>query len=145
MLREWLMRPEVVLWSFGFVPVAVLLVYVSVMGVRSRRRAERPRRMVVWLLPAVVLFMAYYMWGFQTPLVKAVLYVGVGTLFCLAGALLLDGVYVSTQRFLSSGAGERESTPDRTWVRGADSDDQAAAESRHQRSEDSDSGRIQGD
>lgn len=114
MIREWLMKPEIVLWSFGFVPVVVLLVYVSAMGIRSRRRAERPLRMTIWLLPAVVLFMAYYMWGFQMPLVKAVLYVGAGALLCVAGAFLLDSVHFGTMRLLTGGTVQRQNSTDET-------------------------------
>ncbi len=133
MVRDWLMKPEIVLWAFGFVPVVLLLLYVSVMGIRSRRRAERPLRMTIWLLPAVVLFMAYYMWGFQMPLVKAVLYVGAGALLCRVGAFMLDIVYVGTTRLLSGGAGERQNSDDPSFNE-TDSGSEPGAQSRVPRS-----------
>ncbi len=110
MLRESLMKPEIVLWSFGL-PVVVLLVYISLMGFRSIRRADRPRRMVVWLLPPVVLFMTYYMWGFQVPVARAIVYVGGGSLLCVAVAFMQDAFFVSTQRVSSGDSGDIRTLP----------------------------------
>ncbi|GAV31916.1 hypothetical protein emb_1c0549 [Coriobacteriaceae bacterium EMTCatB1] len=120
MIREWLMRPEVVLWSFGWVPVALLLAYVSIMGVRSRRRAERPLATTKWVLPVAVLFMAYYMWGFQVPLPRAAVYVTVGAICIVVGAFLLEGVYLGTIRALTGGVSNIQSSADDSSSLGSD-------------------------
>lgn len=112
MLREWLVSPERVLWSFGIVPFGALIGYLTLMGIRWRKKGERPRRIIRWALPAMVLVGTYYVWGFETPLVKAVAYVGGGALLWVAETLMLDGVYVGTQRYLSRAAEEEAKSTD---------------------------------
>ena len=128
MVREWLTRPEHMSWSFGVVPIGMLLVYTALMGIRSRKKGERPRRMLVWLIPAVVLFVTYFVWGFETPLMTAVAYVGGVALFFVAGVLLLDCVWEITTRWMLRSAGEGQTSVDQPSPPVTDPDCETKAE-----------------
>ncbi len=128
MVREWLTRPGLMSWSFGIIPIGVLLVYTALMGIRSRKRAERPRRMLLWLVPAVILFVIYYVWGFETPLMTAVVYVGSVAAFFVAGVFLLDIVWVATSRWMVRNAGTGQSPLDPSSLRVTDSDCETQAD-----------------
>ena len=70
-MREWLMRPEYMLWSLVFVPVLVLIVAMGLVGVRYHRLSRSPMQALRWWIPMGIVSVVY--WGWLTEMEPVVI------------------------------------------------------------------------